>query len=138
MILDKYNLKKDATVMIGPGILHMDPEIWGPDAHEFNPARFLDQPSSGSAPRGIPPAAFRPFGGGATICPGRHFVTAEILGVVALLILRFDAQPLDAVWHIPETKNADFGDSVFPPKKDVEVCFTPSIRNGWIDGDWTF
>lgn len=36
--------------------------------------------------------ALRPFGGGTTLCPGRHFATNEILGGIAALMLRLDVE----------------------------------------------
>ena len=38
--------------------------------------------------------ALRPFGGGTTLCPGRHFATNEILGGLAALMLRLDVEVL--------------------------------------------
>ncbi|RDW62298.1 cytochrome P450-13 [Coleophoma cylindrospora] len=36
--------------------------------------------------------SMRPFGGGTTLCPGRHFATNEILGGLAALLLRLDVK----------------------------------------------
>ncbi|KAL3422685.1 Cholesterol 7-alpha-monooxygenase 3 [Phlyctema vagabunda] len=36
--------------------------------------------------------SMRPFGGGTTLCPGRHFATNEILGGLAALMLRLEIQ----------------------------------------------
>lgn len=36
--------------------------------------------------------SMRPFGGGTTLCPGRHFATNEILGGLAALLLRLDVR----------------------------------------------
>jgi cytochrome P450 len=41
------------------------------------------------------PAAFRAFGGGKTLCPGRHFATLTIQALVALLVTKFDIVGLD-------------------------------------------
>jgi cytochrome P450 len=43
-----------------------------------------------AAAASIHPAAFRAFGGGKTLCPGRHFATTEITALVAMLVARFD------------------------------------------------
>jgi cytochrome P450 len=39
--------------------------------------------------------ALRPFGGGTTLCPGRHFATNEILGGLAALMLRLEAEVVE-------------------------------------------
>lgn len=66
--------------------LHDNEEVFGPDATEFCPDRFLKQPDLVSSP------SFKPYGGGKTYCPGRFFAMQEIFGFVALLIHRFDIQ----------------------------------------------
>ncbi|KAH6676565.1 putative cholesterol 7-alpha-monooxygenase [Halenospora varia] len=39
--------------------------------------------------------ALRPFGGGTTLCPGRHFATNEIMGGLAALLLRLEVEVLE-------------------------------------------
>lgn len=39
--------------------------------------------------------SLRPFGGGTTLCPGRHFATNEILGGLAALMLRLEVEVID-------------------------------------------
>lgn len=36
--------------------------------------------------------SLRPFGGGTTLCPGRHFATNEVLGGIAALLLRLEIE----------------------------------------------
>lgn len=63
-----------------------DGSVFGDDAETFNPDRFLnDRKLSNSL-------SFRPFGGGATYCPGRFLAKAEVLTFVALVICRFDLE----------------------------------------------
>lgn len=87
MLADRYFLKKGAVVQIAGGVIHADKSIWGDDVEAFNPRRFLSQKARGG---GIHPAAFRGFGGGKTLCPGRHFATNEILVFAAMIVLGFD------------------------------------------------
>jgi cytochrome P450 len=84
---DQYMLKKGSVVQIAGGVLHADKTIWGDDVYDFNPGRFLTQKARGG---GIHPAAFRGFGGGKTLCPGRHFATNEILVFAAMIVHGFD------------------------------------------------
>ncbi|KAK8919664.1 Protopine 6-monooxygenase [Metarhizium anisopliae] len=59
---------------------------------KFNPQRFL-APKAQSG--GIHPAAFRGFGGGKTLCPGRRFATNEILLFAALIVHGVDMSSPD-------------------------------------------
>ncbi|KAK1244673.1 hypothetical protein MKX07_003472 [Trichoderma sp. CBMAI-0711] len=83
MLADRYFLRKGAVVQISGGAIHGRSTIWGQDVDEFNPDRFLRQKGKGD---GFHPAAFRGFGGGKTLCPGREFATNEILAFVAMII----------------------------------------------------
>ncbi|RYP14069.1 hypothetical protein DL765_006603 [Monosporascus sp. GIB2] len=71
----KYLVKKGSTVMIPAHVQHTTRSIWGETVHRFNHKRFVRE-------RGIKrpnPIAFRGFGGGTTLWPGRHFATTEAL-----------------------------------------------------------
>ncbi|KAI1118347.1 cytochrome P450 [Nemania sp. NC0429] len=103
LLADRYFLKKGAVIQIAGGVLHADQSIWGDNVEDFNPGRFLEprQQQSGSGGSSstkqnqIHPAAFRAFGGGKTLCPGRHFAMNEILSLVSLVILMFDIEAAD-------------------------------------------
>ncbi|KAI1779203.1 hypothetical protein F4818DRAFT_403624 [Hypoxylon cercidicola] len=63
-----------------------------PDASvsSFDHGRFLRE--LGGKRTG--PAAFRFFGGGSVLYPGRYFVSTEVIPCAALLLLRFDLKPV--------------------------------------------
>lgn len=92
MLAEKYFLKKGAIVQISGGVIHSDKSIWGDDVDEFNPSRFLGAKTRSG---GFHPAAFRGFGGGKTLCPGRHFAINEILLLAAMIVLAFDMESPD-------------------------------------------
>ena len=102
MLADKYFLKKGSVVQVSGGIIHADKSIWGDDADAFNPHRF----AGGKRAANVHPAAFRGFGGGKTLCPGRHFATTEILMLVSLII------------NTLEMTGVDGGVPLVPPKND--------------------
>ena len=98
LVNGRYLLRANTMVNIANGVIHYDTEIWGPDAHSFNPRRFLTTNSDGKTvdlptPKNVHPAAFRAFGGGSVFCPGRHFAKAEIMSFVAVFISGFDFVP---------------------------------------------
>ncbi|KAF7950961.1 uncharacterized protein EAE97_002513 [Botrytis byssoidea] len=68
LLLDgKYLLKKGNTLLIPGPVQHTGKSAWGPDVETFNHLRFLPENKRHN------PIAFRGFGGGTTLCPGRHF-----------------------------------------------------------------
>lgn len=130
-IADKYLLRKGSIVQLAGGALHYDKELWGPDADSFNPNRFLHSKdgskanADGSVPQdrayAVHPATFRSFGGGASLCPGRYFAQAEIIGLSALLFLAFDMTPVNNTsWNPPADKKR-MPISVMKPLKGLDV-----------------
>ncbi|KAH8693908.1 cytochrome P450 [Talaromyces proteolyticus] len=64
---------------------------------ELKPRRVQVEPISGPKSKDIQRRilSLRPFGGGTTICSGRHFATNEILGGLATLLLRLEIEVID-------------------------------------------
>jgi cytochrome P450 len=128
MLADRYFLKKDSVIQIAGGVIHADKNIWGEDVDDFNPNRFLRQVDSKNP---IHPAAFRAFGGGKTLCPGRHFATNEILMVAAMIVANFDMTAPDGGRIVVPKKN----DNILPvhilePLEDQPVRVVVTPRNG--------
>lgn len=113
--LGSYLLKKGAMLQMPSRVIHTDESLWGDT--EFNPRRFLGSEKK-SRPRDV---CFRAFGGGKTLCPGRHFATNETLAVVALWIARFDMRPVQGGWKMPTTANTDVAAAIMGPDDDVQV-----------------
>ncbi|MCJ1437074.1 hypothetical protein MMC27_006459 [Xylographa pallens] len=135
MLDDQYLLKKGMVIQMPMAVMHSDPLIWGPDVESFQPRRFLkhSEATQGSKQKAT---AYRPFGGGASLCPGRHFVTLEALALTAYMVLRFDMSPSDGQWSIPAQKQESLATNVFPPEKDILVKF--SQRKGFENANWAF
>jgi cytochrome P450 len=132
MIADKYLLKKDSIVQVASGVIHMDEEVWGPDAGEFNPRRFItasesatEKTASAPLPKNVPSAAFRAFGGGSVICPGRHFAQSEIVGFAAAVVMGFDFEKLGGgMIELPKRNNAVIPLAVMKPRDECKVMIT--------------
>ncbi|KAF2868593.1 putative 25-hydroxycholesterol 7-alpha-hydroxylase [Massariosphaeria phaeospora] len=116
VLAGQYLLKKGNTVMIPGPVQHTNAGTWGPDVHRFDHRRFLPKTKRHNA------VAFRGFGGGTTLCPGRHFASTEILAFTALMILRFDVAPVDgAQWTCPTTAKAEMWEVTPMPDEDIDV-----------------
>lgn len=122
MLDSKYLLKKGGLVMISARAQHSNAAVWGDDADKFYHKRFVRQNNGGKRPN---PAAFRGFGGGATLCPGRHFATSEILMLATLLPLRFEVRPKALPWVKPSTRNSSQAEAMEQPDQDVEIVIVP-------------
>lgn len=123
----KYLLKKGGMVMMPTAIIHHDESLWGSKVGEFDHKRFL---KSNRDRHQAPAAAFRGFGGGAVLCPGRHFVSTEVLAFAALLLVRFDARPIAGRWFQPR-KDSIMNAAAPTPKDTVEVEFVPRTDEKW-------
>ncbi|KAJ3577445.1 hypothetical protein NPX13_g3121 [Xylaria arbuscula] len=128
--LDQWLLKKGAMLQMPSRVIHQDGSLWGDDVDEYNPGRFLPEQKK-NRPRDV---CFRAFGGGKTLCPGRHFATNEILAVVATFIARFDMKPVEGEWKIPTAKNTNVAAVVMQPDYDVDVEI--KTREGFEDIKW--
>ncbi|KAL1860710.1 hypothetical protein Daus18300_009053 [Diaporthe australafricana] len=122
VLANQYLLKKGATVMSATPVQHTDRSIWGPNINGFDHRRFLREAEKNHTN----PAAFRAFGGGTVLCPGRHFVSTEVLSFAALLLLRFDLKPAtqDGKWAEPR-KNFLMTSSMPTLKDKVLVVIVP-------------
>jgi cytochrome P450 len=127
MLSNKYLLKKGATVMVVAPVQHTDESNWGLTVNQFDHRRFLS--SSGKKPKNR--AAFRSFGGGTVLCPGRHFVSMEVMALAALLLLRFELKPVrDGRWMDPG-KVLPMTTAIPTPKDNVAVKFIPRDNRKW-------
>lgn len=127
--LDQWLLKKGAMLQIPSRIIHQDASLWGDNVADFDPRRFL--PGGKDRPRN---AYFRAFGGGKTLCPGRHFATNEVLAVVAVFIARLDMEPIGGEWKYPATDNTNVAAVVMEPDNDIEVVIKE--REGFEGVKW--
>jgi cytochrome P450 len=128
--LDQWLLKKGAILQMPSRVIHQDASLWGESVGEFNPRRFLAE-EKGNRPSDV---CFRAFGGGKTLCPGRHFATNEVLAVVALFISRFEMKPVEGGWKLPTTGKTNAAAVIMGPDNDIEVEIT--ARDGFGNVKW--
>ena len=80
-------LRKGNRVMIPNRQLHFDENVFGDRVREFNSTRFIENDAL------IRSGSWRPFGGGATMCPGRFIAKHSTIAFVAMMLQRFDVEP---------------------------------------------
>ncbi|KAK3682491.1 cytochrome P450 [Podospora appendiculata] len=136
VLAGKWFLAQGSVVQVAGGVVHRDRRVWGSDADEFAHARFLAHDgdggdggqkqaggNQGSVRADVHPAAFRAFGGGKTLCPGRHFATSEVVVLVAMVVLMFELEAVDGggVVVVPEKKDAVLPVHILEPTGQVEL-----------------
>jgi cytochrome P450 len=91
-----WKFERGGMVMIPLRPNHQDPKKYGDRVDEFVPDRFLGDFEKGDAKSNGPPGpshkSLKPFGGGVSLCPGRHFAANQGLAFVATALRRFDFQ----------------------------------------------
>lgn len=143
----RFTLKKGSILLMPNSVLHRDSNTWGDI--DFQPRRFLKLDSvatngavdetgvtsSSDGSKRATTAAYRPFGGGSTLCPGRHFAANEVLGLAAMIFWRFDITPEARDLVIPGSQQQSVVEAIIPPKHDLKVKLRP--REG-VSRDWDF
>ena len=128
---DRYLLKQGSIVQVPGASMHADPALWGADVKDFNPRRF----TKGAATHR--PGAFRTFGGGTSLCPGRHFALIEIVSTAAMFVMRYDMKPPHGgTWKEPKMEGNDVVCSIAPPTSRLDVVI--STREGYRGDEWEF
>lgn len=125
---DRYLLKKGGIVAIAQTVQHTSTDAWGPNVSEFDHLRFVKGHSTGK----MNLTAFRAFGGGHTMCPGRHFSATEIIAFAALMVLQFDIAPIEGgMWEEPTWANSPMSSTFQIPDEDFKVSIWPRDTRKW-------
>lgn len=119
-------LPPNTAVNINLQALHTDPQVWGSDALDWRPSRWLDKTlpsredlSENPAEALIEPkpGTFIPWADGPRACVGRKFSQVEFVAVLAVLFHRYHVTP------VPEN-----GES----KAEVEKTLSRMVENSAI------
>uniref|UniRef100_A0A7N2LIU4 Uncharacterized protein n=2 Tax=Quercus lobata TaxID=97700 RepID=A0A7N2LIU4_QUELO len=90
-------IPKGTNMQIPIPILQQHYDLWGPDAHKFNPERF----AHGIIGACKTPQAYMPFGVGSRVCAGQHFAMTELKVILSLILSKFCFSLSPAYQHSP-------------------------------------
>ncbi|KAK3942882.1 25-hydroxycholesterol 7-alpha-hydroxylase [Diplogelasinospora grovesii] len=127
MLDGRFLLKKGGMVILPTTVQHTAVPEWGENVGEFDHMRFVRTPGKKRPSR----LAFRAFGGGHVLCPGRHFASTEIMAVAALMVLQFDVAPVGGKWVDPKWDNSPVMAGFPVPDEDIRVEIRPRDGKKW-------
>ena len=135
-----YLLKKGTDVQLPAGVPHAETSIWGADAAEFNPERFL-APTTKGDPKVVKlrKTSYIPFGGGRHLCPGRNFAFAEIIGFAATLIVGYEVEAVGMAWGEMKMQKPNLASATVKPVAEGKGQGGKiRVREGWEGVEWRF
>lgn len=121
-LADMY-IPKDTTFTICPQILNRLEELWGPDANEFDPDRFMG-PGKANTGGAVSNYAFLTFLHGPRGCIGQGFAKSELACLIAATVGRFHME-----LKFPDAKLEIREGATVSPKDGVLALLTP--LEGW-------
>ena len=86
--IDGMKIRQGTSIIVPTWAMHRNPEIFGQDAGEFLPERFLERAANDY----MSSYTFHAFGGGPRTCIGMRFAMTEMKIAVAKLLLNFSLQ----------------------------------------------
>ncbi len=146
LLENRYLLKKDSMILMPSMVVHSDPRLWGHTVDDFHHRRFLrPSPSVNGAKsnkqqqhKAPPPSAFRAFGGGTTLCPGRHFATTVTMAVTTMAVARYEMRPIGYGGRWPHLTTHKTHAIAAVEQPDQEIKVEVRAREGFESGEWTF
>ncbi|CAI7634964.1 unnamed protein product [Penicillium glandicola] len=117
------HIAKGTILTISPQIVNRMEELWGPDANEFNPDRFMG-PGRANTGGAVSNYAFLTFVHGPRSCIGQGFAKAELACLIAATVGRFHME-----LKFPDAKLEIREGATIAPKDGVLALLTP--LEGW-------
>ncbi|KAJ8113589.1 hypothetical protein OPT61_g4315 [Boeremia exigua] len=126
LLAGEYLLKYNSYFFIPNAAIHFDCSSWGPNIDKVVPNRFTKD--SGEK---IHPAAFRGFGGGVNLCPGKAYSVRLITAVVVAVVLRYEPMCEDkddnGEWRDPGHDEKSMAITLARPLREVNVKFAERV-----------
>ncbi|KAK1758041.1 cytochrome P450 [Echria macrotheca] len=137
--LGGYKLPKHALIQAPTWLAHSNEKVWSAEGHpasEFWAYRHVRYSNTDSDGKGkaefvmsAGPNDFFPYGGGISMCPGRHFAKQEIMAALAIMVTTFDIEMIEWVTMDGKSKSdrpprddlTHSGSAALPPDRDMKV-----------------
>lgn len=94
--LGVYSIPANTTALISIWSINRSTDLWGPDAAEFNPDRWLEGPNAANG-GATTPHALLTFLHGPRSCIGKGFAQAEMKCLLAILVQRFRIERIEGM-----------------------------------------
>eukprot|EP00158_Paraphelidium_tribonemae_P002881 Partr_v1_DN25751_c0_g1_i1_m74634 putative Cytochrome p450 len=125
-----YVIPEGNYICVAPALSQLDKEVWGEDANEFNPDRFLPtNPKLADAIGHGAASSYLPFGAGRHRCIGESFAYIQLKTIIASFVRTFDFKYAPGQ-QFPET---DFTTLIVMPVKPVMVEYSRLDGKSGID-----
>ena len=82
----------DTIIYVNAAGIHTDESIWGEDALEFRPSRWIVESSSGPIVKTVPKGTFLAWSAGPRNCPGYKMSQVEFVSVFATIFSKFKVE----------------------------------------------
>jgi cytochrome P450 len=94
MLYRDYFIPKNSILLCNIWAMNRDPEVWGLDAHNFNPERHLDRVTGMlKTATASTHESHTSFGFGRRICPGRNVANDIIFMYASMVLWSLDLKP---------------------------------------------
>lgn len=135
---DTFLLRAGSVLQMPAPAINNEESKWGKGAVKFDLSHFKVTDKADNANAHAKPRAtsFMSFGASPNLCPGRHFAAAEILSLVAMMVMRVDMKPAKGEWWTPRLNAWAIAASMTPPVEEYPVTIHP--REEFNGVKWSF
>lgn len=117
-------IPKNTLIFVVPWAINRNPKLWGPDAEEFKPDRWIDKETGRATNNGGAESnfSFLTFLHGPRSCIGERFARAELRALLAAFVGSFEFQMAD-----PNEIVAVAGTITSKPKNGMNLRLKPIV-----------
>lgn len=144
---EQYTLKKGNYVQLHNHVPLHNKAVWGANADDFDPYRFIRMKKDGDGGAVVPPSqlsniSFPVWGAAPHVCPARYHASSGLLVLMALVALRLEVLPAGPEGAVPvrgegvkwkDVRTLAGFTAVYQPGEPAPVMVRP---RGVLEGRW--